>query len=305
MDIRQLKSFIAVAEEGHIGHAAERLYLSQPALTRQIQLMEEAVGAELFVRTPRGMALTQVGQTFLIDARNTVQMMEQSVDRARRAGRGALGSLDVGIFGTACFDYVPRLLSLLNQRHPEVEVELHYMAAEQLIAGLRQGRLLVVFDRRAVDEPDIASIVAVREPVFLALHEQHPLARQSSIDMASLQHELFIMPRVPDFKLFCDQDFQPKVVREVDNLTVGVVFVASGIGSCIVPRAVVNLRLPGVVYRPLRAKVPPTSNVYCYHLKIERSPLLGVVLEAVRTLDAPGCGSSSDLREISPSSIAG
>src|SRR5881275_716601 len=104
MDVRQLRYFIAAAEEEHLGRAAERLHLTQPALTRQIQLLEAALGAEVFVRTPRGMILTTVGRTLLGDARNTVASMEQTVVRARRAGRGLLGRLDVGVHGSACFD---------------------------------------------------------------------------------------------------------------------------------------------------------------------------------------------------------
>ena len=186
MDVRQLKYFIAAAEEGHVGRAAERLHLSQPALTRQIQMMEATVGAELFVRTPRGMALTAIGEQLLTDARNVVQAMAQAVDRAERAGRGELGSIDIGVFGTACFDYVPRLLAHLRDQHPDVGFALHYMPPERLMATLREGRLLVMFDRLLMDEPNITSIVAANEPAVIALHEHHPLARQSSIEFASL-----------------------------------------------------------------------------------------------------------------------
>src|SRR6202043_2814806 len=124
---------IAVAEEGHIGRAAARLHLSQPALSRQIQLMEGEVGAELFTRTPRGVALTQVGEILLRDAREIVQLSQQSAERVQQASRGTIGRVDIGVFGTVCFDYMPRLLTYLHARYPAVTFAVHSVAPDQLL----------------------------------------------------------------------------------------------------------------------------------------------------------------------------
>jgi len=289
MDIRQLRYFIAAAEEGHLGRAAERLHLSQPALTRQIQLMESAVGAELFVRTPRGMALTPIGETMLTDARDIVRTMQQAIDRAQRAARGELGSIDIGVFGTACFDYVPRLLTHLRRERPNVGFALHYMPPERLVAALRRGQLLVMFERLWIEEPDIATIVAAREPAVVALHEDHPLAQQTAVEASSLASEPLIIGRHSthrqgSLKLCRDHGFEPKVLRESDNMTVSVMLVAAGMGSCIVPLSVANLHVPGVVYRPLLSHMDVSMKVYGYYLMDERSPLLRVALEAIAAL---------------------
>ena len=293
MDIRQLKYFIAAAEEGHLGRAAERLSLSQPALTRQIQVMEESVGAELFVRTPRGVMLTQVGQTLLTGARNVDHLLDQTLELVRRAGRGVVGKLDIGAVGTSHFDYVPRLLASLRHGHPEVGVTLLNAPTEQMVTALRQGRVLAMFDRRILYEPDLVSTVAMREPAVAALNEHHPLAQKPQIDIMELQNEpLFIareLGRQRGSIEFCrEHGFEPRVVCETTDMTTGAVLVASGNGSAIFPHCLVNLRLPGIVYRPLVSRSDTSFELHCYYIKGERSPLLGLVLKAMQALAAKG-----------------
>lgn len=118
MDLHRLTYFVAVAEEHHLGRAAGRLHLSQPPLTRQIKALEAEVGAQLFERTPRGMVLTHAGDTLLRDARFMFGMVEQAADRAHRAGRGKLGRLDVGVYGSAIFGIVPNILARFRARTP-------------------------------------------------------------------------------------------------------------------------------------------------------------------------------------------
>lgn len=289
MDLRQLRYFIATAEEGHLGRAALRLHLSQPALSRQIQLMEQHLGAPLFTRTPRGVVLTQMGEMLLADARNVHQLFDQAIERTQRAGRGELGTLDVGTFGTALLDYVPDLLARYARSHPEVTLSLHHAPIEQLVTALRQGRVQVVFERRVLDEPDIVSHVAVRERAYLALHAQHPLAAQDSVDIMALRGEPLIggceAGRPRGTVEFCrEHGFEPTLVREVPDMTVGVALVASGVGGCIVPQSLLNLRLPGIAYLPLRARFDTCFDLYCYHLQQEPAPPLKLLLRTMETL---------------------
>lgn len=107
MDLRHLKYFIAVAEELNIGRAALRLHISQPPLTRQIQQLEEELDVQLLIRTPRGVELTQAGEMFLEEARNIRSLVEQAIERTKRAGQGKLGRLDIGIFGTGILNSRP------------------------------------------------------------------------------------------------------------------------------------------------------------------------------------------------------
>src|SRR6185437_1285557 len=119
MDLRQLKYFVAVAEERHMGRAAERLHLSQPPLSRQIQSLERELGVPLFIRTARGVDLTDAGQALLQDARAIRLLAAQAGERAQRVGKGELGTLDVGVFGSSLLNVVPRLLARFSETHPE------------------------------------------------------------------------------------------------------------------------------------------------------------------------------------------
>ena len=286
MDVRQLRYFIATAEEGHLGRAANRLHLSQPALSRQIQLMEQQLGAALFTRTPRGVVLTQIGEMLLTDARKVHQQFDQTVERIQRAARGERGTLDIGAFGTALFDYVPKLLARHVHDHPDVTLRLHHAPMEDLVVALRQGIVHVVFERRVLDEPDIVACIATREPAYLAVGERHPLAARGSVEFVALHGEPLIngreIGRTRGTVEFCrEHGFEPNVVREVTDMTLGVVLVAAGIGSCIVPGSLLNLGLPGVVYCPLVTQSDISFELYCYHLREPPPPVLKVLLETM------------------------
>ena len=138
MDLRHLKYFIAVAEELNIGRAALRLCISQPPLTRQIQQLEEELGVQLFIRTPRGVELTQAGEMFYEEASNIRSLVEQAIERTKRAVQGKLGRLDIGIFGTGTLGTIPKLLQLFRDTNPDVVVGLHTMSKAEQIEALRQ-----------------------------------------------------------------------------------------------------------------------------------------------------------------------
>lgn len=157
MEFRQLKYFIAVAEELNIGRAATRLHISQPPLTRQMQQLEEELGAQLFVRTPRGVELTQAGELLLRDALTIRSLVQLAAERANQAGRGKLGKMDIGIFGTGILDLIPKILHAFRANHPDVQIVLHTMTKKEQIEALRQRRIAVGFNRMLAPLPDIAS----------------------------------------------------------------------------------------------------------------------------------------------------
>ncbi|MBS0317603.1 MAG: LysR family transcriptional regulator, partial [Proteobacteria bacterium] len=163
MDLRHLKYFLAVAEELNIGRAAARLYISQPPLTRQIHSLEEELGVELFVRTAKGVELTQAGEMFKEEASNIRMLVEAAIDRVQRAGEGKLGRLDVAIFGSAIYDIIPKLLQDFNNRLPGVNIVLHTMNKNEQIEALRQRRITVGFNRMTSPQPDIGRELVAME----------------------------------------------------------------------------------------------------------------------------------------------
>ena len=147
MDLRDMRHFLAVAEEGHIGRAAARLHLSQPPLTRHIQALEEKIGVALFVRSPKGMTLTDAGRTLLQETPNLLALAQQALERTRLAGQGLIGRLDVGLFGSGVLDVIPRILARFHQAHPEVKVVLHNLTKDAQLQALRARRITVASSR--------------------------------------------------------------------------------------------------------------------------------------------------------------
>lgn len=286
---RKLAYFIAVAETGHIGRAAERLRISQPPLTRQIQALEADLGVELFHRTARGVTLTEAGEQLLADARNIRLLADQAAERAQRAGKGQIGRIDVGLYGSASFDIVPRMLAAFSRTHPEVKLVLHYAQAPQQVEALRQGRVQVVFERLVPDDADIATELVAREAVVLALPVDHPLAHEHVVPVARLRNEPMIVQR-PLYSVLATvaeqicraHGFEPRAIQDSSDVVMATIAAAINRAVCLVPASMSNVRIPGIVYRPIRSEVEAHMELHCFYLRQETSPLLDGFLTAIR-----------------------
>ncbi|KAB2914634.1 MAG: LysR family transcriptional regulator [Dechloromonas sp.] len=290
MEFRQLKYFIAVAEELNIGRAATRLHISQPPLTRQIQQLEEEFGAQLFLRTPRGVELTQAGEMFLRDARNIRDLMEQAVERVREAGQGKRGKMDIGIFGSGILDVIPKVLHAFRARHPDVQIALHQMSKKEQIEALRQHRIIAGFNRMLQPLPDLSSELVMVESIMVAVNENHPLAARPAILLKELAGQpliLFPSGARPSFidkvwDLCAAEGFQPTVSQEVGDAPTSVALVAAGFGLSLVPEAASSLSVPGVVYRRLANAPDAVVDLSCIYRNDETSPLLMAFLQTIR-----------------------
>ena len=291
MDLRRLKYFFAVAEELNIGRAAARLHISQPPLTRQIRALESQLGVELFVRTAKGMELTQAGEIFKEDAGQIRMLVEAAIDRAQRAGEGRLGRLDVAIFGTAIYDTIPKLLEDFRNRLPGVNIVLHTMNKNEQIDALRQRRITVGFNRMMPALPDIGCELVATETLMAVLPERHPLADLEAVPMRALAELPMVMfPNVgrPNFidrviELCRHQGFEPRIAQEVGDAVTGIALVARGFGVTLIPQsAAASLRVAGAVYRPLSDRPEPVVDLICLYRANDRSALLQSFLDVVR-----------------------
>ena len=186
MDFRQLSYFVAVAEERHLGRAAERLHLSQPPLTRHIKALESDLGVQLFIRTPRGMLLTEAGETLLKDAQAILGMLHSAADRAQRSGSGQTGRLDVGLYGSATFGVVPLVLTRFKAQYPDVDVTLHYAQTPAQILALRQGRVLIVFERMLPKESPLARAQMTHLRLYNSGEHPHQAQNPEVIDFKAM-----------------------------------------------------------------------------------------------------------------------
>lgn len=287
MDLRQLTSFIAVAEEGQLSKAATRLCLSQPPVSRHIQALEGDLGVRLFDRTAAGMELTQAGKSFLGDARNIETLIREAEARVQRAGKGDTGRLAVGLYGSAIFGVVPQLLKEFSSLYPAVETVTHYAQTPSQIQALRLGQVQIVFERLVPNEIDINIELVCREELLVALSDSHPLAKNERIRIADLRDETFIFgsdlsATSQAIELCRHAGFTPTVAAPSSNVVTATLLAATGAGVTLVPESMTNVRFPGVKYLHLDSDKRHSMDLYCFFVNKDLEPVVANMLEVVR-----------------------
>lgn len=291
MEFRQLRYFVAVAEQGNIGRAAERLNISQPPISRQIQALEHELGAKLFERTPKGVKLTEPGRIFLSDARKVLAQTRTAVDRTRAAERGELGQLDLAFFGSTVYSAVPIALRAFRRANPEINVTLTRMGKNEQVDAILDGRIHLGFGRYFSSVEGIAVKHLADEPLYAAVPADLPLARKGSVTFAelmSLSAVLFPSGDRPSFadeviRLFSDAGRRLTVDSVASDSTAALAMVACGGRFTLVPQAIANLRFPTLRYVPLSddALTAPSS---CIMIGVNQSPVLREFLKVISTV---------------------
>lgn len=312
MELRHLRYFVAVAEELSFSRAAERVYLSQPALSQQIRKLEEELGVVLLYRTKRRVELTEAGRILLEGSRQALVQIEQTTRAVREAG-GVEGShLKVGFPEYANHTLVADILQAFRKRYPGVELEEHEMFLLQQtprqVSMLRDGSLDVGFLLLPVDDDALMLERVLGIELVAALPEGHPLAAREEVPMRELAGERLIMfprrfhPNSYDYIMECCREagFNPDVVqRNEPQLYSGATtyrMVSSGAGIGIVAVPVVSTSRPGgVVFRPLREPTP-VLNLAAAWRREDSSPNLQAFLGVVREFVSDG-SSYSGLRK--------
>ena len=266
MELRHLRYFVTVAHEGHITRAAERLHIAQPPLSQQIKQLEAEIGAPLFARHPRGVALTDAGRSFLSDAEAILTSVGHAAQRARRTARGETGRIAVGFTTSAPFHpLVARAIREFRSARPDVSFVLEESSSGDLLAGLREERLDIAFIRSGISDAEgLAVHPLLQEDMVAALPARHRLARRRQLALKELAGETFILYRRPDGRGLYDviisactaAGFSPHVGQEAPRIVSTLNLVAAGLGITIVPASLSRLPLEGVTYRPLRGRPP-------------------------------------------------
>ncbi|GHU26159.1 LysR family transcriptional regulator [Betaproteobacteria bacterium] len=287
METRSLNYFIAVAEEKNIGRAASRLHITQPALTRQIHALEDEVGVPLFTRTTTGMEITPAGTALLRHARTIQIELEQAKLNAKQAACQERVPFDIGVYGSAIFDAIPRILGEFSKRNPNVELRLHNVRKDQQVVLLRQGKIQIAFDRFLPQEPDFAYELVQSDRLHVALHRDHPLAAREIIDINELAGE----PRVG---ASLDSEMVSKLAQiyggsptpvshRADNILTALVLVSCGLALTFAPP---SIHMPNVVYRPCSESPKFPFNLLCMYRKDDQSMLIRQMLETIRAFRA-------------------
>ena len=294
MDLRQMKYFLALAEELNFGRAATRLHMAQPPLTRQIRALEEELDTVLFVRTTKGVELTAAGQALLEEVPNILSLATRARERTQRAGQGLIGQLDVGLFGSGVLDVIPRLLAGFHRARPDVRIALHNLTKAEQLQALRERRITIGFNRLVPAEPGLLVQTVLQEKLVVALPDTHRLCARSEIALHELDGEPMISyPNTPLPGLaqevanaFHREGLRLNVVQSVEDVLTCVALVAGGFGACITTQSAMRLRLPGVEYRPLRSRHLRDIELSCLYRTDDASPVLAAFLEVVRDFAA-------------------
>ncbi|MCW7538166.1 LysR substrate-binding domain-containing protein [Aquabacterium sp. A7-Y] len=264
MELRQLRQFVAVAEELHFGRAAKRLHMTQPPLTMAIRQLELSLGVELFRRTRRSVALSPAGAALLPEARRLLAEVERLVELARSADQGGLGRLRLGFVSSVGYGPLPAWLKSFREVWPGVELALQEATLDVQLAAFAAGEMDAGFVLHAPGAGRLAgfeSEVVLREPLVLALPSDHVLAAQQAPPLAAVLAEpLVIFPRgiAPSLydavlSLYSAHQCAPHIGQEAIQMQTIVNLVSAGMGVAWVPESVTRLQRPGVVYRALEA----------------------------------------------------
>ncbi len=290
MELRHLRYFLAAAEEEHFGDAAERLRITQPSLSRQIADLEAEIGVPLFDRLRRGVRLNPAGRSLLEDARRILGDVEQASERARRAGRGEAGTLDVGFIDSVSWHgIVPDSFRRFRTARPEVLLRLFAMSSREQLAAVRDSRLDVGFVYfRPPEDPVTTARAVATDHVMLAVPADHALAGAADVWLPDLARESFVFfPRAVSPVYFdkltaacAERGFRPRVVQEAGSETAMLGVVASGLAVAFVNSAVRWRRPENVVLLPIEDLDLPLV-LECVWRRQSDSPTLAAFLDAI------------------------
>lgn len=274
MELRHLRYFIAVAEEGHITRAAERLGMQQPPLSQQIKALEQELDVQLFRRKPRGVELTDAGRALLEDSRAVLTQLAHAFETTKRTARGEQGRITVGIASTAHFHpFVPRVIRVFREALPRVALTLEEAATGYLMEAVRNEHVDVAFIRKPfADTAGLVVLPLLEESMLVALPSSHALAstrgtRDPGLTLKALSAETFILyrrpnePGLPEVVLAACHavGFSPRLGQDAPRPASALNFVAAGLGITIVPASLQRMHLDGVTYRPLKGSTQPKA----------------------------------------------
>lgn len=290
MEFRQLHYFIAVAEDLHFGRAAESLHLSQPALSKQIQALEDSLEVQLFERTKHWVKLTPAGQKFLETARRVLHDVEEGIQITRQIADGHAGTVRVGFTEATLFFLAPSIVRICREQYPQVHLLLSSGGTEAHVEALRTHQIDIGFVYLPIREPTLVVKPLYEENYIAAVPVSHPLAQKQSIPLHALANEpLIFYPRslapvlYANFIKSCEQaGFVPNIVQEAELAQTRLGLAAAGVGITFVLADVKNLSAKGIVYQPLAENVLTLKLALAWR-RTESSPVVHEFIKMLQT----------------------
>lgn len=261
IELRQLRYFIAVAEEMHFGRAAVKLHMTQPPLSQTIMALEAALGANLFTRSTRSITLTPAGLALLPEAKKLLQQAQSLQQLVQRTASGASGFLSLAFVSIADYSILPPYLSQFRSTHPDVHIELREATTDVQLMLLEKSEIDAGLLIPPIPDKLSASLCYQKvlcEPLILAIPEVHarrkdPASLHTYRDLPLIIFPRRIAPGLHDTILGCFRDagLTPAIAQEAIQMQTIIALVSAGMGIALVPQSVSNLKRPGVAYQAL------------------------------------------------------
>lgn len=296
MELRALRQFLAVVEQGSVVAAANHLGMAQPPLSVAIQKLEREIGAPLFVRRPRGVDLTEAGRALVQPAREILGRASQLRQFAVDVKDGRRGLLRIGFVGSASYRFLPRAIRQFRTTHPLIELQLHEMSSKQIIASVEVGALDVGLVRLPMLYPSKVAIgIVSTEQMMLMVPKEHRLRGDRAVALEALSSEPFVMyelDAVPSMRSLavgaCERaGFSPRIVQDATQIHGLVALVESGLGVALLP-ACVNRFAPerGRFLQVSAAGAPITTSIGIAVAASGESPAASAFREVALALPA-------------------
>ena len=281
-ELSQLRCFVATAEELHFGRAAQRLNMTQPPLSRQVQLLERILGVTLLDRTSRSVRLTPAGRAFLLEARRILRLAESAALATRRIAVGDAGQIAIGFTAASGYNFLPSLVILSRARLPNADLTLREMVTREQVEALLTGRIDIGLVRPPMERAEFATARVLTEPLVAALPTGDARLAKASLTLADFDDAPLIMYSAEGAgyfhnmltTLFDANGVTPQYVQHVTQIHSMLALVHAGLGAALVPEAAMSLHFDDVQFRPVATTPVRPVELYMAWRKDNDSPIL-------------------------------
>jgi len=298
MEFRQLRYFVALAEELNFTRAAERLHISQPPLSAQIAQLENELGVKLFHRNSRKVALTDAGAAFLHDVRLIQLRLKEATQRVGHIHSGLAGRVEIGLAGSHFLGPLPQCIGELAHTHPDIDVVLNEMAPNDQLEALKEQRIDISISRQLVQDDLLCSQLLWHDPLWVAMPQAHPLANRPSLALSDLSGQRLILLR-PDTSRFADKlfhlcharGFTPQITHTVAEVPAQLSLVSAGLGIAVVPQSTRRYLAHALSFCRLDED-SLNADVYAVIRQDRRRATIDTVLQKLQSAVLPAASSS-------------
>jgi DNA-binding transcriptional LysR family regulator len=296
MDLRLLRYFVAVADEQHFGRAAEKLGITPPTLTVQIQTLERALGTPLLIRKGKKISLNAAGQRFLVETRATLKQAERAERMAREAARGEIATIALAyLMQAAMSGFISDAIASFSKEHPGVSFRLQRLETIPTLRAIAEGTVDIGFTRAPVRYPaELTGFSITRDPLWAAVPASHPLAKRKALSMDDLAELRYLAPAIEAEIGFRGNiaEISPAGVSQISagsaaDVVSVLVLVGAGQGVTLVSEPITRVAVPNVAFRPMKGLKAGAERVVIYR-KSESSPAVLQFVEKMRAIAAKG-----------------